>query len=426
MTRTMKIVAMILGLAVLVAGGEEVRNFASLPNHAQKQTLTGLRGAIQFIRSLFAPPENEAPPISEAVNRFGFELLAEYRLRHPNDNVVFSPVSISAALSLVYFGSAGQTKDELEAVLGFTKGVVPDKLRTKANAVNPNRESVAIANRAFFAEGLQIQNSFVDAVGEVNVQTLNFEQDPDAATNRINGFVADKTRGLIPDMLSDGDVNAATRMVLVNAVYFKGAWKKKFDPKLTRKEEFRGVDGPVQTDFMEFEDEEAELMVKDLPELDSLMVEFPYDDPRFAMYIVLPHLDDGWRFAEEKLLEVDAEFFNTGLFPETLYVSLPKWEQDSVLEDVKDMLVELGLENCFAGADLSRITENDEGLAVSNVVHKARIQVSEEGTEAAAATGGIAARSGYGGEFIVDHPFLYFVIDKSDNTVFFQGTVTKL
>ncbi|GMH36626.1 hypothetical protein BSKO_04499 [Bryopsis sp. KO-2023] len=429
MTRAMRIAVLILGLLVLATTGEEeVKKFSSVPVQSQEQTLTGLRGALDFIRGLFAPPEREPPAISEAVNRFGFELLAEFRARHPDKSVVFSPMSIMGALSLVYFGSDGYTKQDMEIVLGFTKGDVPSKLRAKANAVNPNSQTTSIANRAFFAEGVNVRSAFVNAVGQVNVQSLDFEKNPGAATRTINKFVSDKTGGLISEMLSDGDVNAATRMVLVNAVFFMGEWKNKFDPELTEKKEFRGVSGTKEVDMMFYEDEELQLRMKNSEEdeLDSLIVEVPYLDERFSMYIVLPFEDDGWRFAEEQLLGVDAEFFETDMYEMDVYVEMPKWTQESTWDGMKDILVEMGLGTVFSGADLSRMIENEEGLGVTDIVHKAKVEVSEEGTKAAAVSTAISSRSGFAEELVIDHPFLYFIVDKSDNTILFQGTITDL
>ncbi|GMH36625.1 hypothetical protein BSKO_04498 [Bryopsis sp. KO-2023] len=417
--------ALFLALIVFVDGGAEVGSFEAVPDAAKDGTKTGLKAALDFISTLFAPPEFEPPLISEAVNWFGFSLVNEFRALNPDASIVFSPVSLSGALSLLYFGSHGATKADMEIALGFTAGVVPDQLRAKANAIDRNRKSTAIANRAYFAKGMNIKDSFVDAVGQVNVGTLDFSKDLSGAIKTINGFVSDTTRGLIPDMMAEGDVTAATRMVLVNAVYFKGTWKTVFDKDKTFKGEFQGVDGPVEVDMMKFEAGEVDLWGKDMPDLEAEVLEFPYDDDRFAMYIVLPYEADGWRFVEEQLAEVDADFFKTDLEPQSPRIEMPKWEQEVTLEGVRDMLEFLGLKSVFSGADFSGITEGED-VTVSDIVHKAVIRVSEEGTEAGAVTGGAGLRSLYEDEFLVSHPFLYFVVDATDDTVFFQGTVTKI
>lgn len=375
------------------------------------------------------PTYEETPSVGQVVYTLGHDILAEYRTLEPDNNVVFSPVSIAAALSLVYSGAAGQTRELMDAVLGFKDGTVPTVLLGKDSEDLANSESVIVANRAFFADGLTVQQSFIGDVGEGNVETLPFSTDPESAVAAINDFVSTTTEGLIPEIVTSRSVNSLTDLVLVNAIFFKGTWKYQFPKDKIKKAEFRGIGGPSEVEFMSYSSG-VELFYGEMARFDSEIVGIPYKGDRFVMYIILPKTDEGWKVVEEELSGLQPTFFqlSANSEPEVL-LTLPKWEIDTDMSTLTEIFQKIGLGHLFSiQADYTNMVEG--GVQLSEVLHKAKIQVTEEGTEAAAATAVVSSRSAVSfddpKQVVVDHPFLYYVMDLQDNTILFQGTVTNL
>lgn len=153
------------------------------------------------------------------------------------------------------------------------KGIVPTALAGKDSNKLHNSKVISVANKAFFAEEHVIKEDFQELVGQRNVESVPFTNDPESAKDTINEFVSENTKGLIPEVVSGQEINSRTEIVLVNAIYFKGDWKYKFPEKGTKKAEFKGVDGPTMVDFMTFPDG-MELRTAEDEELDSMVCSF--------------------------------------------------------------------------------------------------------------------------------------------------------
>lgn len=365
------------------------------------------------------------------MNSFGFNVLRELRKGLPSDNVIFSPFSISSAFALLYFGAKGATRTEIERAFGFQNGVVPRALLDTARVFggmgsNPSGATVNIANRVYIDDGFTVLDSYRTAVGADSFRVVDFANEV-ASRTEINDFVDMLTRGLIKDLIPRGFITPDTQAVLVNAIYFKAMWVKAFNKDNTRREQFRGVGGSTMTDFMSLRGET--FPTKNVPELDSRMIQLPYEGDRFSMFILLPNTDGGFSKAEAGLSS-SLNLFDNLTPTKFSLVKIPKWELEQTLEMLKRYLMALGVQTAFTGrADLTGLS-NAGPLAVSDVVHKAKIIVDEEGTEAAAATAiGIVTTSLPIGppppQFVADHPFLFFIVDTKVGTVFFQGTVTS-
>ncbi|GMH37153.1 hypothetical protein BSKO_05026 [Bryopsis sp. KO-2023] len=362
-----------------------------------------------------------------AVNQLAFELLEEYRQYRPHGNVVFSPITISSAFAMVYAGSRGQTKAELEDVFQFEDEVFL-ALKTKANVAGGKTATTNFAARTFIDSSLQVNPSYAQAIGRDRVATLDFATDTEGAKDAINAFVDEETEGLIPKIVDDTDDLSATRMAIVSAIYFKGQWKYAFDRSLTKKKGFTAADGVTQmVDFMGMKEFQT-FRYKNVEEL-LRMIELPYKGSKFSMFLMLPDEADGWREAERKLPTLGPRFFaKETLRADFFVVEMPKWEMQMEFDGLKIVLKNLGVRDAFsASADLSGISE--EFLFLTDVVHMAKIKVDEEGTVGAGVTSVFASKSLVEPEpmdFIVDHPFLYFIVDNRDDTILFQGTVTTL
>ncbi|GMH44344.1 hypothetical protein BSKO_12278 [Bryopsis sp. KO-2023] len=378
-------------------------------------------------------PPTPAPvgSTSAAVNDFGFDVLRELRKGMPAENVVFSPFSISSAFSLLYFGTKGATRTEIEQAFGFQNGVVPRALletarRFGGNATPSSGPTVNIANRAYIDDGFRVLDSYRTAVGTDAFRVVDFANAM-ASKDEINDFVDMLTRGLIKDLIPDGFITPSTQAVLVNAIYFKAMWVKAFNKDDTRKSEFRGTGGSSMTDFMSIRGET--FPTKNVPQLDGRMLQLPYEGDRFSMFILLPNTDGGFSKAEAGLTS-SLNLFKNLTPTKFALVKIPKWELEQSMKMLKNYLMALGVKAAFSGqADLSGLSDVGS-LSVSDVVHRAKIIVDEEGTEAAAATAiGIVRTSLPVGppppQFVADHPFLFFIVDTKAGDVFFQGTVTS-
>ncbi len=259
----------------------------------------------------------------------------------------------------------------------------------------------------------------------VDAANLDFTNNPEGSRATINRRVEEKTEDRIRDLLPPGSIDPMTRLVITNAVYFKGTWMKQFDPEATREEEFRiGPGETVPVPMMHRMDAGA---VYGYNETDTLQVlEMPYaceSGSELVMLILLPR-EDNLTVAEEALGSIGD--LRRSLVKQRVKVSIPKFrfEADYSLPEV---LSAMGMPTAFtADADFSGMDGTDD-LFISDAVHKAFVDVNEEGTEAAAATGVVVGNTGAcpgtTPVFRADHPFIFLIIDKDSGTILFMGRV---
>ncbi|XP_028620362.1 serine protease inhibitor A3C-like [Grammomys surdaster] len=358
---------------------------------------------------------------------FAFSLYKELALKNPDKNVVFSPLSISAALAIVSLGAKGNTMEEILEGLRFnlTEISEADIHRGFGHLLqrlsqSGDQEQISTGSAMFIEKCLQILTEFkekIRALYQAEAFTVDFQQ-PLEAKNFINSYVSNQTQGKIKELISDLDDRTA--MVLVNYIYFNGKWKTPFDPRVTFESEFhldeqRSVKVPMmKTSALTtpyFRDEE----------LSCTVVELKYTGNASALFI-LP--DQGKMQQVEASLQPETlRKWKNSLRPRKIHeLYLPKFSvsTDYSLEEV---LPELGIRELFSSqADLSGIT-GAKDLRVSQVVHKAVLDVSEAGTEAAAATGvRFVFRTG---KTIVrfNRPFLMVITNKDRQSVLF---ITKV
>ncbi|XP_075859865.1 alpha-1-antichymotrypsin-like isoform X2 [Microcebus murinus] len=365
---------------------------------------------------------------------FVFGLYKQLALQNPNENVIFSPLSVSAALAFLSLGAGGTTLTELLQGLKFnltetSEAAIHQSFQQLLRSLSRPSEQLQLStgNAMFIAEQLRLRERFVeDARGLYASKAfkINF-QDSAAAKKFINDYVEKKTRGKIVDLVKDLD--PSTMMVLVNYIFFKAKWKTPFDPHDTVKARFylsrrKWVKVPMMSmedlDVPYFRDEE----------LSCAVAELMYTGNASAL-LVLPDLG--------KMKQVEAK-----LLPETLRrwrdslqtrhidsLQLPKF---SISGDynLENILPRLGIRAVFTKeADLSGIT-GAKNLVLSQMVHKAALDVAEVGTEAAAATGiKIIPMSGRMGPMFTlrfSRPFLVIIQDKALQGILFMAKVTEL
>ncbi|GMR39245.1 hypothetical protein PMAYCL1PPCAC_09440, partial [Pristionchus mayeri] len=338
-----------------------------------------------------------------------------------SQNFVISPFSLGAALAIVHDGAKEDTQRELTNLLG--KDLSPSEVSAIYSSLTSimsekNSEVVtSVANKFFLDKDFSLKPEYqthVQKTYNAGAENINFE-DGDGSADAVNSFVNDNTGGLIPELVS-ADAFKDAVAILINAVYFKGEWETQFDKAATQTKAFHGVGGDRDAEFMFASDLHTHYSLTD----DLTVVVLPYKDPSYSLIFLMPTGDFGeWRanLTAEKVQET-IDNLQTG----KITVELPKFKIESTT-DGKEALQKMGVRSIFAEtANLSGISDRD--ICVSKIVHKAVIEISEEGTEAAAATGLGFQLTCFvpTPELVFDRPFAYAVL-KDDHILFLGQNV---
>ena len=364
--------------------------------------------------------------IVDADNAFGLTLLrSTVDTEGATKNVFLSPISVSMALGMTLNGARGETRSAMEAALekqDLSPAGINDAYRGLIDlleGLDPNVE-VALANSIWYREGLSVRHAFIDTNRvhfDAEVESLDFANP--SASDRINGWVNDETRGNI-EQIVPGRIPSDLVMYLINATYFNGPWRDQFDPSNTAPEPFHRADGSAVSVTMM---EKTEDVVHPTYQAEQFRaVDIAYGDSLYSMTILLPHEDASVQSVVDSL---DAETWTemtSGLSPQSLSrLKMPTFtlRYEKTLNDV---LTDLGMGVAFTRrANFRGIA--DLSLAIDKVRHKTFLQVDEEGTEASAATSvGIEVTS-TPPSFVVDRPFVVAIRENHSGTILFLGTV---
>lgn len=387
--------------------------------------------AVSYFQPGLCLTEKEQKLIA-ANNAFAIRLL-KVRPSQPNENVFFSPYSLSTALGMAYVGARGATQQELSEALGYSAASLSESdveqafghqnSRLQAHA---SQAGLEVANSAAVQENFNVLDSYYNVLNHsfnAHVFKVDFEQHGQAAIEAINRWVKGATQNKIDELFAE-PLSTDTRLVLVNAIVFKGLWELQFDPRGTRKHVFHnGGTQATEVDSM-FSRRHTPRGFSE--ELQSQVIELLYRDSDFGMVIVLPTERDGVEAVKQVLTIEKLNAAIDSLSNNTVAISLPKFKLDK-FNPLKSNLTHLGLRKIFGDADLSGIT-GDRLLVVSDVLQRAVVEVKEEGTEAAAASGVVGVNR-IGIEpfrFFADHPFLFFIRDRRTHELFFAGQVNNL
>jgi serpin B len=384
-------------------------------------------------------PAPEAAPVVSGNTAFACDLYA--RLQADPGNLFLSPYSISACLGMTRAGAAGGTAAQMDEVFHFPSSGLGEGFRALDAALQAplvrdgyGRDAkeipayeIAVANRLFGQQGYAFKPAFLAQMKTsygAGLEQLDIRSDPDAARSRINGWVEEQTRDKIKDLLPAGTPAPDTRLVLVNAIYFKSSWQEAFRERNTQDGKFRKADG-TDVDvrlmrrtgrFRYYGDDELQVL------------EMPYRNEAMSMLVVLPRQRDGLSAVEAKLSPAQLQAWLQGMQGAKVAVQFPKYEYTSSF-DLTKTLADLGMENAFSPteADFSGMT-GEEPLFIGLVVHKAFVAVDEAGTEAAAATA-VAMRAGSAPRpeepvaFTADRPFLFLIRHHATGAILFLGRV---
>ncbi len=391
-----------------------------------------------------ADSEVQRQTVVQCNNEFALAIFA--RLRENQGNLFCSPYSISTALAMTYAGARGQTETQMAKVLYFPTlagekvppeplmqegqfhsafGVVVKDLNQRAKKGN---YELAVANALWGQKGYKLLNDFrklIKTEYDGRLTEVDFVTATESARQTINAWVEQKTRDKIRELIKQGVVDAMTRLVLTNAIYFKGNWARRFKKDRTREASFtlasgEKVDAPMMNQTGEFRYMEAE---------DFQALELPYVDNELSMIILLPKETDGLPEFEKKLKLEDFSQWLDGLHRREVIVSVPKFKTTSQFS-LASVLKSMGMADAFLAraADFSGITGSRD-LFISAVIHKAYVDVNEEGTEAAAATGVTMRLTSAGPSqtpvFRANHPFLFLIRDNHSGSILFIGRLTN-
>lgn len=350
--------------------------------------------------------------------------------KRSDGNVFFSPISISVALAMTYLGAKVNTAFEMKNGLKLaplTDEDIHSVYQEMCAFLQTDKSSSFIlntANRIFARKDYVFKAEFLEATSKyykAEAQTLDFASDSEGSSKIINKWVEAQTANKIQDLIPSGSLNAQTAMVLVNAIYFKGSWKDKFEKSATQPGKFKlGGGQEVDADMM-FTSEK--MMYGEDRNLGCKIVELPYVNDDLSMFIILPNKEDGLselmgKVDHAKLLELTTQMGKIDV-----ELTLPKFKLEDKFS-LNDVLQSLGMKDMFIGgiADFSGMDGTKE-LYVSSVVHQSFIDVNEEGSEAAAATGVImmCMSMPITMRFEADHPFLFFIRDNHTKGILFMG-----
>jgi len=376
--------------------------------------------------------------VVHANNQFAINMFLELEKTNKNKNVFFSPYSISSAFGLVYEGARGDTANEIASVFHF-----PDREELAPNfawiynKINEKSDKYTLrtGNALWVQKDFPLMKEYVERVESYyggKAANLDFNNEPEKSRETINSFIEEQTNGKIKDLLPASAITPDTVLIITNAIYFKGTWVWQFDKAETRDMEFKTPEGPVTVKMMHMKPDKARFNYADVGKAEIL--ELPYKG-NLSMIVILPKqgemidhmtgerkiynytIDDiEGELSYEKLKSWESQMIKTHL--DGIY--LPKFKLETSYS-LSDPLYDMGIKKAFTpSANFSEMTP--KRVFISFVLHKAYVDVNEEGTEAAAATAiGMVTAVRPTHIFKADHPFIFLIKDNRTGLILFMG-----
>lgn len=387
------------------------------------------------------PPDYNPPPLGnitsfdEAVNAFAFNLYREF-YKDPEiiGNIFNSPYSIFTALAMTYEGAKNLTAEEMASVLNIKQDneSFHRYMQTLYAYLNENSEyNISTANALWPREDYKLLQEYIDVIETYyggKISEVDYSN-PEKASEIINSWVENQTNNLIQNLVPPSVIDPfLTVLILTNAIYFKGIWEVQFDEDNTTDREFTTTSGDIidvqtmclvntQDSFNYTENNNFQIL------------ELPYNGNEISMMIFLPKEDSDLSELINSMNKDGYSELIDSMTSREVDIYLPKFKIKTPLYTLNDYLKNLGMPTAFgAAADFSGL-DGVGGLYISKVLHKAFIEVNEEGTEAAAATAVVMFRTSMGDNdssrvnFVCNHPFLFTIHHKETGTILFMGTV---
>jgi serpin B len=395
-----------------------------------------------IITSLFLLPTlfinaQETKSILKNNTDFAFDLYKNLDEKDKEKNVFLSPYSISTAMAMTYSGAGGKTALELAKGMHFNSDVKKSDEEFKwlidaINSLNNSDVKISVANRLFGDKRFKFNLSYLDGVKNnynAPLEKLDFVKDLEGSRKKINTWVEDKTNNKIKELIKKNVMDDSTKLVLVNAIYFYGDWAKQFDSSHTQKKDFYlNNESKIQHKMM-WQKNYFQYMENN----DFQAIRMPYKGNTLYMEVYLPIKKDGISDFEKLLTSENYEKWNNDFKSEEVYLTFPKYKMTCDFSLGEIFEEKMGMKTAFSdAADFYGMVEKKEsGLKISKVIHKAFIDVSEKGTEAAAATAVMMIKTTSSAHrepdpfkiFTADHPFIFMIKDKATGSILFMGKV---
>jgi serpin B len=376
---------------------------------------------------------NDMQAVAGTVNVFAADLYA--KLKGDPGNLFFSPYSLSTALAMTSAGARDNTAAQMSAVLRL-KELPAASVHPACGALTqylnrPGKQyQLAVANRLWGMQGYEFIPAFLDTTRThygAELQRLDFAQS-EAARATINGWAEQQTQQRIKDLIPSGALDALTRLVLTNAIYFKGNWQTQFKKEATKDEPFVvSADERPNVPMMNHMGSFGYFAGEGFQAL-----EMPYAGDELSMVVFLPKEADGLKDFEAKLTAANVKQWIGSLRKQDVRVAFPRFTITWGTKKLNDTLIALGMSDVFNmdKSDLSGIGGKPHDLYITHVFHKAFVEVNEEGTEAAAATAVVVGLRGVARPqpipvFRADHPFVFLIREKKTGAVLFMARVAN-
>ena len=386
--------------------------------------------------------------VANANNQFAIDLYNEID-KESNENIFFSPWSISTAVAMAYEGARGDTAMEMQNVFYFPED---DSSRRSSyakmlNTINKasGKYKLHTANAIWLQEDYPFLEDYKDTISRYylgEIKNLDFVKNPSGSSSKINSWVSKNTNNKIKEIVSPSMFSDLTRAVLTNAIYFKGKWEHQFDRDYTKPEDFTLESGQkTKVPMMRLTDEDLDF---NYVESDGVQIlEMPYQGDKISMLVLLPRTEiPNQRYEREEIQPQLSDInqlqsilsaeklqeWRSKMRPESVYIYMPKYTFEtsySLVNHLKSMGMSLPF--TYPGADFSGM-DGTQMLYIDKVLHKAYIDVYEEGTEAAAATALVMTFGSAGPRFIefrADHPFIFLIQEKETGNILFMGRVNN-
>lgn len=378
-----------------------------------------------------APDLFDVADAARASNAFAVDLYRQ--VARDDGNLFFSPSSLTTALAMTYAGARGGTAAEMARVLHWPdrQDAVHVACSELLSAWEPPEGApyrLSVANRLWGQTGFNLRPEFLDLVRERyrgGFAPQDFAANAEDARLSINAWIRERTEDRIHDLLRPGSIDASTRLVLTNAIYFLGTWRHAFEPRATTDEPFHLAGNNTVMVPMMRQVERLRLGVHE----GVHVLELPYAGDDLSMFVLLPDAPDGLADLERRLAPSTLEAWLDGAALERVRCVLPRFSVTASF-DLGETLEGMGMASAFDGAraDFSGMTGGKD-LAISEVVHKAFVDVDEAGTEAAAATAVTMKLTSVSHEappidFVADHPFLFLIRHRETGAILFLGRLT--
>ncbi len=387
---------------------------------------------ISFLYPVFLVKGDNPQEITNGNNKFAFKLYSEVR-NNKDQNLFYSPFSISTALAMVYAGARNETALQISQTMDFPQNEnFHSDYKQLLNAINNGTDNKIVLN---IANGLWAQKKFkfldsyfgiVKSNYSSELKNVDFTDDSERENARkdINDWVAQKTKDKIKDILSPGDLDSYTRLVLVNAIYFYGDWAEPFKKQATEPKDFFLSDGTrVNVPFMNQHDRHNYYEDSNIK-----AIEMPYMNNKASMVIFLPNEKNGIKEFEGSFDYTYYQKILAAFQFNEVRVSLPKFQVTFKIR-LGNTLSQMGMPLAFSAgsADFSGM-DGKYDLYISEVIHQAFVNVDEKGTEAAAATAVVMKMTAMRPSsdikvFNADHPFLFLIKDNTTGSILFMGKI---